>query len=97
MKVWPWSNTEAIVCSQFPEIARMAENAAALSGHEAEAAKNTLDMAVSEYAKLADPQTGSAVLFAIAGFLLVTIIEAAGINMIISNIPKLIFCFLSKT
>ncbi len=78
VKVWPWSNTEAIVCSQFPEIARMAENAAALSGHEAEAAKNTLDMAVTEYAKLADPQTGSAVLFAIAGFLLVTIIEAAG-------------------
>ena len=78
VKVWPWSNTEAIVCSQFPEIARMAENAATLSGPEAEAARNTLDMAVTEYAKLADPQTGSAVLFAIAGFLLVTIIEAAG-------------------
>ena len=27
VKVWPWSNTEAIVCSQFPEVAALAEAA----------------------------------------------------------------------
>lgn len=65
VKVWPWNNTEAIVCSQFPEMASMAET---LDGPLPEAV-------LSEYAAAINPQTGSAILFALIGFFLVTGIE----------------------
>lgn len=87
VKVWPWSNMEAIVCSQFPEVAALAEAAgemAATSGGiqaagtmvtDAEAA---LETAVATYAPMADPHIWSAVIFALTGFCLVTGIEIAG-------------------
>lgn len=68
VKVWPWSNLEAIVCSQFPEVAAMAER---------------LDMplpegVVNEFAGSIDPHIGGAIIFAIIGFSLVTGIEITG-------------------
>lgn len=87
VKVWPWSNMEAIVCSQFPEVAALAEAAgemAATSGGiqaagtmvtDAEAA---LETAVATYAPMADLHIWSAVIFALTGFCLVTGIEIAG-------------------
>ena len=68
VKVWPWSNTEAIVCSQFSEAAAMAENLG-----------TTLpDEIIAQFWSQADPQTGSAIIFAMIGFCLVTGIETAG-------------------
>lgn len=64
VKVWPWSNTEAIVCSQFPEVEVLDEAA--------------FDTAVSTFAPLTEPHILSAVLFALIGFSLVTGIEIAG-------------------
>jgi putative membrane protein len=64
VKVWPWSNTEAIVCSQFPEVE-------ILDGVAFEAA-------VERFAPLTDPQILSAAVFAVIGFCLVTGIEIAG-------------------
>ncbi len=66
VKVWPWSNMEAIVCSQFPEVA-----AAADSG---------LNITASVYLlqNQADMHIGGAVVFALIGFFLVTGIEIAG-------------------
>lgn len=87
VKVWPWSNMEAIVCSQFPEVAALAEAAgemAATSGGiqaagtmvtDAEAA---LETAVATYAPMTDLHIWSAVIFALTGFCLVTGIEIAG-------------------
>ena len=66
VKVWPWSNTEAIVCSQFPEVAAY------------DSAMAIYEAAVAAKAPLIDPQIGSAVIFAIIGFSLVTGIEVAG-------------------
>ena len=60
VKVWPWSNTEAIVSSQFPEVAALGEAAVAAS------------------APMIDMKIGSAVLFALVGFSLVTGVEVAG-------------------
>lgn len=59
VKVWPWSNTSAIVYSQFPSIAGQED-------------------AVAEYASMIDPQIGSAVIFALIGFCMVTGIEIIG-------------------
>lgn len=67
IKVWPWSNMEAIVCSQFPEVALMAETADALPAG-----------LIDQYAAAADMHIGGAILFALLGFFLVTGIEAAG-------------------
>lgn len=78
VKVWPWSNTEAIVYSQFPQIAGLAMATEKLSGPQAGTARLALEASVAEYAPMTDPHIGGAVLFAITGFLLVTIIEAAG-------------------
>ena len=58
--MWPWSNTEAIVSSQFPEVAALGEAAVAAS------------------APMIDMKIGSAVLFALVGFSLVTGVEVAG-------------------
>ena len=68
VKVWPWSNGEAIVCSQFPELATLAETTQ--SGLPAEI--------VSQYMASADLHIVGAVLFALIGFTLVTSIEVAG-------------------
>ena len=80
VKVWPWNNMEAIVCSQFPEVAVLAEAAetAASTGIGAEAAQQALDLAVTSHEALINPMTGGAILFALIGFCLVTGIEIAG-------------------
>lgn len=81
VKVWPWSNMEAIVCSQFPEVALLAETAEASGTETALAA---LDAAVTTYAPTVDLHIPGAVIFAIIGFGLVTGIEIAG-KMITEN------------
>lgn len=68
VKVWPWSNAEAIVCSQNPELALMAENLE--GGLPAEV--------VSQYMAGADLHIAGAVVFALIGFSLVMGIEIAG-------------------
>ena len=68
VKVWPWSNMEAIVISQFSEIADMA--AATQQAIPAEV--------LADYIPQVDMQIGSAVLFALIGFFLVTGIEILG-------------------
>jgi len=68
VKVWPWSNMEAIVISQFPEAAEMA----ALSDGSL-----TEDI-IAQFIQMVDMHIGSAVLFAFIGFILVTGIETAG-------------------
>ena len=75
VKVWPWSNMEAIVCSQFPEVALLA-GAAEASGTETALA--ALDAAVVANAPMTDPHILGAVIFALIGFGLVTGIEIAG-------------------
>ncbi len=67
VKVWPWSNMEAIAGSQFPAIARMAESNAP-----------NLSTVVEQYSSMIDMQIGSAIAFALLGFFLVTGIEVAG-------------------
>ena len=81
VKVWTWSNMEAIVCSQFPEVALLAETAEASGTETALAA---LDAAVVANAPMTDPHILGAVIFALIGFCLVTGIEIAG-KMITEN------------
>ena len=69
VKVWPWSNTEAIVKSQFMDELTRA-NDIVLSG-------STLDAAIARLEAQIDPQYGTAILFALIGFFLVTGIELA--------------------
>ena len=64
VKIWPWSNAEAIVMSQFPELASLGETLPA--------------EVVGQYMAPADPHIWGAALFAIIGFSLVTGIEIAG-------------------
>lgn len=80
VKVWPWSNTSAIVCSQFPAVATLEETAEAAigSGIGADAAQKIFETAIERHADLIDPQYLSAVIFAVIGFSLVTGIEIAG-------------------
>lgn len=80
VKVWPWSNTEAIVCSQFPAVSALSEaaSAAAETGIGVQAAQTALDTAVQAHASMIDPKIGLAILFALIGFTLVTSIEIAG-------------------
>lgn len=81
VKVWPWSNTEAIVCSQFPEVAALAEaaeTAAKVSPAAYDSALSAYKAAVAANAPLIDAQVTSAVILAIIGFSLVTGIEMAG-------------------
>jgi putative membrane protein len=68
VKVWPWSNMEAIVTAQFPEIADMVRATAEPVPAEI----------LSDYIPQVDLQIGSAILFALLGFSLVTGIETAG-------------------
>ena len=68
VKVWPWSKMEAIVYSQYPEIAALAERA-----------DTPLPPAViDQFAESADMHIWGAVIFALFGFCLVTGIEVAG-------------------
>ena len=69
VKVWPWSNTEAIVQSQFADELTQA-NGIVLSG-------STLEAAIARLEAQIDPQYGTAILFALIGFFLVTGIELA--------------------
>ena len=81
VKVWPWSNTEAIVCSQFPEVAALAQAAEAAAEASPEAYDSAMAIyegAVAANASMIEPQIASAVIFAIIGFSLVTGIEFAG-------------------
>jgi putative membrane protein len=64
VKIWPWTNAEAIVLSQFPELAASGESLPA--------------EIISQYMASADLHIGGAVLFALIGFCLVTGIEMAG-------------------
>ena len=68
VRVWPWSNMEAIVTAQFPEIADMVRATAEPVPAEI----------LSDYIPQVDLQIGSAILFALLGFSLVTGIETAG-------------------
>ena len=68
VKVWPWSNMPDIICSQFPEAAALMETAG--SGK-----------VIEMFSTQIDPHIWGAVIFALAGFLLVIGIEIAT-NMI---------------
>lgn len=85
VKVWPWSNKEAIVCSQFPEVAKLGTAAESIASNpsfwnqeEIIGAQKMFEEAVANHSSLIDPQIWSAVLFALIGFFLVTGIEAVG-------------------
>lgn len=84
VKIWPWSNTEAIICSQFPEVAKLGAAAEVMAKDSslwnAEAIANTQRMfeeAIDKHASMIDPHIGSAIVFALLGFFLVTGIETA--------------------
>jgi putative membrane protein len=74
VKVWPWSNTEAIVCSQYPEVAALGE----VAEHGTLAAQEAFEAAVAANAPMIDMQICSAAVFALIGFSLVTGVEVAG-------------------
>lgn len=63
VKIWPWTNTEAIIKAQNPNIAQTFAEHSLPSG------------IIDQYAGTIDAQVGSAIIFAIIGFLLVFGIE----------------------
>lgn len=65
VKVWPWSNSEAIIKAQNPEVAASFPDSLP---------SGTID----QYIGSIDLQVTSAVIFAVIGFVLVTAIEFAG-------------------
>ncbi len=67
VKVWPWSNTEAIIKAQFPAVAEK------FSG-----ADHLPEGIIDQYSGSIDMQVTSAVTFAVIGFLLVIGIEFVG-------------------
>ena len=80
VKVWPWSNIEAIVCSQFEYAYTLEETIEMVqkAGLTPDAAQPIFDSTISRYASHIDPMLGSAIIFALIGFFLVTGIEIAG-------------------
>lgn len=74
VKVWPWSNSEAVICSQFPEVAELGDLAATAGSMVAE---DAYAEALAQHAAMTDPHIAGAVLFALIGFGLVTGIELA--------------------
>ena len=80
VKVWPWSNMEAIVNAQFLEVSQLADavHAQIETGFPPQAAQELYMMALARKLPLVDMQIGSAVLFALIGFALVTGVELAG-------------------
>ena len=73
VKIWPWSNQEAIVLSQFQEARDLRYAADQL----VYGAQEELMMFVQEHASMTDPMIGAAVIFALVGFGLVMGIELA--------------------
>lgn len=67
VKIWPWSNTEAIIKAQNPEVAQNYPGNVLLPSETIEQYINSIDLQVT-----------SAVIFAVIGFILVTAIEFAG-------------------
>ena len=65
VKVWPWSNMETVILSQFPELA---ETDTALG-----------EAVIAQYSGMVDMHIGGAVAWALAGFFLVVGIEVASI------------------
>jgi putative membrane protein len=87
VKVWPWSDTEAIVCSQFSKVAELRDTVEnlqdAVAAGQASVTQLTdatvqLSNAVDSHAHLANSHIGWAIIFALLGFFLVTGIELAG-------------------
>lgn len=80
VKVWPWSNMESIVISQFPQVQELSDAVgfALESGINPVMAQEALDAAITEYAPLVDMHIAGAVVFALIGFSLVTGIEFIG-------------------
>ena len=80
VKVWPWNNMEAIVCSQFPSVAALSEalEHATETGTGIQAAQEAFNNAMATHAPMADPHFLSAAIFALIGFALVTTIELIG-------------------
>lgn len=68
VKVWPWSNLETIILSQFPEL-----TAADALGHSGALAAEE----IARYSGMVDMHIGGAILFALVGFGLVVGIELA--------------------
>ncbi len=68
VKVWPWNDMDAIVQAQFPEAAAIANGPITRLGREL----------YTNYFSKVDMQIGSAILFALIGFALVTGIEVVG-------------------
>ncbi len=66
VKVWPWSNTEAIIKAQNPEVASTFADLPLPTG------------VIDQYAGSIDMQIASAAIFAVLGFILVIAIEYAG-------------------
>lgn len=66
VKVWPWTNTEAIIKSQFPVVAEEFGETPLPAG------------VIDQFAGSIDMQVTGAVMFAVIGFLLVIGIELAG-------------------
>lgn len=67
VKIWPWSNTEAIIKAQNPEVAENYPGNALIPSETIEQYINSIDLQVT-----------SAVIFATIGFILVSVIEFAG-------------------
>ena len=80
VKVWPWSNMEAIVCSQFEHAYTLEETIEVVqkAGLTPDAAQHIFDSTIRRYASQVAPRLGSAIIFALIGFFLVTGIEIAG-------------------
>ena len=80
VKVWPWSNKDAIVCSQFAGASTIKETLEAVegSGLGVDSAQQIYETTVAKYIDHIDPMIGSAILFMLIGFFLVTGIEIAG-------------------
>ncbi len=70
VKVWPWSNMDAVIASQFPVVRQMEE-----------AGVTDLSGVIAEYSGLVNYQIPSAIAFAVLGFGLVMAIEIAGKKM----------------
>ena len=85
VKVWPWSNMEAIVCSQFPKVAQLGSAAEKLgkhtelySGEEIQQLMKSYYDSIERCIPMVDKHIWGAIIFAIIGFSLVTGIELAG-------------------
>lgn len=82
VKVWPWSNSEAIICSQFPEVAALRDLSATAGSMVAE---DTYLTALAQHAEMVDPHIWGAAIFALIGFCLVTGIEIANKKLTSKN------------